>query len=317
MRNPIRLTLWPRAAVSCALLFALAAPIQTEGQSPGRVPKWTKEAKLSPGGLFQTPQIREHFLRAWKPQIEELLADAQELPVSDHPILPDDIKDPAFGYLIGMLDRDMSGMVTGDHIQRVVDESGRKSRIPKGTVASLTSVRGDVGDGSGREASWARVSFHGDLRLPVPYSILGYHPGSLVSTCDVIARYWRTRSMAVPNSVKGGPPNLEISDVTMLAFVEGSVGIEVDGWVDKLLGGALDDTYMIGLAVFHYDGGRYAMALGYNEQGEARSGALHMGDDAMRFPTSEELKAIARYLRKQIVAMLMRMEMPVMLPSGK
>ena len=67
--------------------------------------------------------------------------------------------------------------------------------------------------------------------------------------------------------------------------------------------------HSVGMSQF----GAYGMALGYNDKGEPRSGTLDMGRDKICFPSSPELKAIARHLRAGIVGMLTRMRLPLQL----
>jgi len=72
---------------------------------------------------------------------------------------------------------------------------------------------------------------------------------------------------------------------------------------------------MLGIVLFRFDGTRYGMALGYNAEGEARSGALHLAEDEVPFPTPTELKYVARHVRQQILRQLAEMELPVSLPE--
>jgi hypothetical protein len=301
--------------------FAVAAALPLIALSPARLGPALAGAReagseaatigeASAANPFQSEDTRARFLRVWKPRIEDVLAQAGALPVPEEPYLPPDIKDPVFGYLIGMFDRKMSGFVTGDHLQAVLEASDRKSRVPREQIKRVLCVRENR-----RDLIWARAEFVRDLRLPVPYSILGYHPGRLVSSAAVTARQWEMERMVVPYASKDEADTLEIKDVTLLAFVEGGVEMDIDGWLDALMGDSLDDTYMLGLAVFRYNGTRYAMALGYNSKGEPRSGALHLSEDEVRFPTPDDLKAVARYLRKQMLRKLTLMELPVALPA--
>ena len=302
------------AAVAAALALLTLSSARL-GPAPAGAREAGSEAatigEASAANPFQSEDTRARFLRVWKPRIEDVLAQAGALPVPEEPYLPPDIKDPVFGYLIGMFDRKMSGFVTGDHLQAVLEASDRKSRVPREQIQRVLCVRERQ-----RDLIWARAEFVRDLRLPVPYSILGYHPGRLVSSAAVTARQWEMERMVVPNPGKeDASATLEITDVTLLAFVEGGVEMDIDGWLDALMGDSLDDTYMLGLAVFRYNDTRYAMALGYNSKGEPRTGALHLSEDEVRFPTPDDLKAVARYLRKQMVRRLTLMELPVAVPA--
>ena len=75
---------------------------------------------------------------------------------------------------------------------------------------------------------------------------------------------------------------------------------DVDGWLDFVLGGALDDTEVRGLAVFGWKGRLYAIAVGFNREGRPRSGAFDFAEDKVLFPVPPELRAAARALRAQL-----------------
>lgn len=258
----------------------------------------------------QRAQFERSFRRTWGPRIEAALDGVTPLPVPEHPELPPDVKDGAFGYLVSLLDAGTYGRVTGTQFRQVLEKTGRSSRIPYETIAEVRRApAGTAGEG------WVRVAFSRPLDVPVPYSILGYHPGSLLSSQQVTAREWHARRSVISDPAGEVTGALEIEDLTLWAFVEGRVNVDIDGWIDALMGSGLDDTYMIGLAFFRMRGQAYAMALGYNRRGEPRSGALALADDEIRFPTPRELKAAARDLRGRLVRHLAEMGLPAWLPE--
>jgi len=291
------------------LLLALCTGLSSPGvaeEARDASPKTDETVMVSP---FQSLASREHYLRVWEPRIDAALARADTLDLPAEPYLPEDIKDPVFAYLVGLLDRETFGLVTGEHLQAVLDSSGGKSRVPCCRIANVQSMREARGLGV-----WSRAEFVENLRLAIPYSILGYHPGRLISSQRITVRGWRLPRMSVPNPGEEAPHTLEIHNVTLLAIVEGYIELDIDGWLDAIMGGSLDDTKMVGLAIFVYDGARYAMALGYNRDGRPRSGALHLSKDEVAFPTPAELKSVARHLRKQIARQLGEMHLPIWMP---
>lgn len=258
----------------------------------------------------QRAKFAEHFRQIWGARIETALAGVAPVTAPEHPVLPKDVKDGVFGYLVSLLDANTYGSVAGSQFRDVLKRTGRPSKIPYETIGELRRAPASA-SGEG----WVRVAFTGPLDVPVPYSILGYHPGSLHSPAQVTVREWH-----MPRSVISDPAGdvtgaLEVTDLTLWAVVEGRVVIDIDQLVDKLLGGSLDDTYVVGIAFFRFRGAAYAMALGYNGQGEPRSGALQLGENEILFPTPRELKATARDLRARIVRRLAEMGLPAWLPE--
>lgn len=260
-------------------------------------------------GAFRTRAVEAYFDRHWRPGIEAALAACDTLPVPAQPSLPSDITDGVFGYMVGLFDDNLYGIVSGAHIAQVLETLHRPSRVPIEVIESVTRARGETA-----QESWVEVRFNGPLKVPVPYDILGYHPGSLASTPAVVVREWRVGHLEIPFAGPPEPGLLALDELALWGVVSGEIEIDIDGWVDALLGSRLDDTRVVGLAVFRFRGARYAMALGYSPAGEPRSGSLDLQRDEIRFPASEELKAIARNLRSRVIERLAYMGLPIRLP---
>ncbi len=244
-------------------------------------------------------------------EADTCLARVELLPLPEQLFLATDVTDPVFGYLVGLLDRNIHGIIAGDHFEKAVEQSGRPSRIPHKLIREVRRAPG-VRPTSG----WIRASFTERLKVPVPYSILGYHPGSLISSQDVTFVEWQIPRAFIPNPFCEDRTTLEVENLTLWGIVAGEIILDIDGWLDALMGGKLDDTYIVGLAFFRFDGNRYAMALGLNEDGRGRSGALDVRTDKIRFPSTCELKAIGRELRRRLIRSLDRRGIPVCIPPA-
>lgn len=240
---------------------------------------------------------------------DSLLAEADTLPHPTDPYLASGVSDPIFAYLIGLLDRGIYGTVTETHLDRVLGATSGKSCIPHRLISE--SRRAAVTPG---KRAWTSVTFAERLKVPIPYSILGYNPGSLVASQEVTLEETHFSRMRIPNPAQDGPPVIEISDLRLWALVDGEIVVDIDGWVDALLGGKLDDTYIVGLAIFWLQEKRFAMALGFNSEGVGRSGALDLESDRICFPSPIEIKAIGRCLRARVVRRLAEMGIPAWVP---
>ena len=258
----------------------------------------------------QREKFAERFRQVWGARIETALAGVAPVAAPEHPVLPKDVKDGVFGYLVSLLDANTYGSVAGSQFREVLERTGRASRIPYEAIGEVRRA-----PASASNEGWVRVAFTGPLDVPVPYSILGYHPGSLHSSVQVTVREWHMPRSVISDPAGDVTSGLEVTDLTLWAVVEGRVVIDIDKLVDKLLGGSLDDTYVVGVAFFRFRGTAYAMALGYNGQGEPRSGALQLAENEILFPTPRELKATARDLRARVVRHLAEMGLPAWLPE--
>jgi hypothetical protein len=263
------------------------------------------------GGPARAHPVTVSTPRAWRAEAESALAALDTLPLAQSPPPAAGIIDPVFAYLIALLDTGRYGIILQEHFQQAVERQGRRSRIPVELIQQVRRARAP-GGGFG----WVRIAFTEPVHAAVPYSILGYHPGSLVSSPEVTLEEWHSTSTIVANPDPKGPSALELQDLTLWAVEEGQVVLDIDGWVDALLGGQIDDTRIVGLALFRFRGERLAMALGFNADGEGRSGVLDLHADQIRFPSPSELRAIGRNLRGRVVRRLARRGIPAWVPEG-
>jgi hypothetical protein len=204
------------------------------------------------------------------------------------------VKDGVFAVLLGLVESDSYGVLTSEHLGRDLARRGASSRLP---YRKLREVRRAPEEPAG--TARVDVLFEGPLRLSIPYTILGYHPGTLRADQTCVFREWRLDTLEVPSP--GGP--FPIQDVRAFAFREGGIRIDFDAWLDWLMGSALDDTQVSGIAIFRHRGRWIGLALGFNDKGEPRSGSFDFQLDKVLIPPSEELRAVARHLRRTLQAL--------------
>ncbi|MBD3236689.1 MAG: hypothetical protein GF330_08295 [Candidatus Eisenbacteria bacterium] len=267
---------------------------------------WEADPSSAGSRRFASPALARVRARA-----EEAFASVDTLAIPRAPVLADSVIDGVFAYLLGLLDRQKFGAVTGAHLQRVLEVTDTRSCVPTDLVREIRRAQASSEDG------WARARFHEDLDFPVPYSILGYHPGSLLASRDALFEERYFPRLRIPNPDPDEPETIEIRDVTLWSLVSGEIVIDIDGWVDFLLGGRLDDTYVVALAVFRFEGERLAVATGFNDEGRGRSGTLDLSRNTIRFPASSANKAIGRGLRGHAVRSLGRLGIPAWVPPGE
>jgi hypothetical protein len=201
------------------------------------------------------------------------------------------VKDGVFAVLVGLVESDSYGSLTSEHLGRDLTRRGGRSRLPYRKLRELRRAPEDPG-------RTARVDalFEGPLDMPIPYTILGYHPGSLRADEACAFREWRLGDLAVPGPQ--GP--LLVQDVRAFGFRSGRIRVDFDGWLDWLMGAALDDTNVTGIAIFRLRGRWIGMAVGRNDKGEPRSGSFDFQLDKVLIPPPDDLRAVARHLRRRI-----------------
>lgn len=206
-----------------------------------------------------------------------------------------DVHDPIFAYLVGLVDTDLYGTIDATTLDDVVRRSAGSSPLPYRRLRSLTRSVETI-----HRTALVDLTFDERLALPIPYRILGYAPGKLRATQEVGFREWILGELILSHrSARDAPPiEVRLSDVHLYALRNGEMWVDIDGWLDALVAGKLDDTRITGLVLFHSGGERWGMAVGYNRDWRGRSGLFSMKKDAIEFPSPPTLKTAAWKLRQ-------------------
>lgn len=206
------------------------------------------------------------------------------------------VNDPVFSILTRLVTSGTYGTITQERLQQEVARMGGKSRLPYESVVSIT--REPVNPG------WTaiiRLEFKAPIDLPVPYSILGYHPGSFTASQHCVFREWEIGKVRLSESEQKGDHTethtIDLEDVHLFASVEGEVKIDIDAWIDALLGDAIDDTDITALMLGRWQGEWYGVAMGYGNDRSGRSGILSLRQDKILFPTPDGLRGVGRQMR--------------------
>lgn len=203
------------------------------------------------------------------------------------------VGDPIFAYLVGLVDADLYGTIDARFLAGVVESSGEDSGLPYRSLRSLTRVKGGL-----PFSNRLHAIFEEDLDLPIPYSILGYTPGSLRGSRTLSFREYPIGDFTFRYREDSERRQATFNDVLIFGIEDGRLRIDIDGWVDFIAGGKLDDTRVTGLALFSYQGERWGMALGYNKNWKGRSGALNLRENSIRFPSPRAMRSAAWKLRQ-------------------
>ncbi len=167
------------------------------------------------------------------------------------PAAGDEVREAFFAFLLDRSAAGQDGRWTGADVEEFAAGAGLESRFPLDLLVSVT--RRPPGAAEVARYRGAKVLAHWDLELtqaldrPMPYDILGYHPGSL-----------RTSRRLELVELAAGDPELRFKDgkrsrtvrfrdVRVFAVVKGYLVLDADGFVDALLGSALDDAWTVGL----------------------------------------------------------------------
>ncbi|MDO9693257.1 MAG: hypothetical protein Q7W56_00845 [Candidatus Latescibacteria bacterium] len=216
-------------------------------------------------------------------------ADDLPWPAPAPPAAGPEVRDPFFAFCVALAEGDSLGVWRGPELAARFAATGRRSKLPVETLVSLE--RREVPPplqpthGDRRATRRWRVELDADLARPLPYSILGYHPGTLHVSRVLEALEWVLPGSAVRVDGDDGP-ELRVGTMHALRLEVGHVILDADGLVDKLLGKKLDDTWTEAFVLARVDGaadprenGLNGVALGRARNGRPLSGAFDFRRD--------------------------------------
>jgi len=198
----------------------------------------------------------------------------------DYGLVPDDdylraqIKEPVFALVFALVEADSLGTWTRAEVESFAESWGRTSDFP---LDHLVAIRREVA------APQHQVERRGyvcnrtitiemdstRLDMPMPYSILGYHPGALSFGSPLVLREWRLGEVELQVRGDDGSYRQTVTGLTIFQVVSGWAILDVDGWLDKLLGRNLDDASTLAFSTCRADG--RIMGVGTNVGRTGRS----------------------------------------------
>lgn len=221
--------------------------------------------------------------------------DGERISVDELPPAPG-VSNPVLSVLVSLVDLDLYGRVSQARLRRAAEEGGDE-KIPWEYL--LWVKRSELPAVGHPEI---QIRFLAEMSLPIPYAFLGYHPGSVKASQLVELDEWKRGDWSMRWMDGDQERRVQVQDLSLFAVREGSLGIDVDAWVDWVMGGKLDDIRITGMALFRQDDHRYAMAFGYNPDGKGRTGVLDLLADEILFPPSTAFRALGRQLRSEAEA---------------
>ncbi len=217
----------------------------------------------------------------------------EELPDPNAP----EVNEPFFAMVLQWAADDSLGTWSGDDVKAYAEKVGRPSKFPLGDLVSFSRSRPDtsgaeIWPGMTVKATWD-IELIGDLTPAMPYSILGYHPGTL--------RITRIVSMSEVHLGVVGLASVDgqtnVSDIQLFRMEKGSLVLDVDGWLDAILGKRLDDAAMLGFVAARENGKLIGLAVSIGKEGRPIYGELDFRKDkvlANGRPVASALSAACR-----------------------
>jgi hypothetical protein len=199
------------------------------------------------------------------------------------PVPPSGVRDPLLELLFTIAEDDSLGTWDVAALARYETASGRRSRLPVSDVVRLTRRPATAAEAEQRRGAsvtrvWQLELAHA-LRMPLPYSFLGYHPGTLAAARTFVLSEWRLGDQTLDVTVDGRQATSGVTDVCVLRLDTGWFMLDVDAWLDALLGGLLDDYWACGYVFARHEGRPLEASLLVKRDGGDDYGQFDLGHD--------------------------------------
>ncbi|MFH2050999.1 MAG: hypothetical protein ABIK96_00890 [bacterium] len=221
-------------------------------------------------------------------------------PAREAPAAGTEIREPFFEFLLAMADGDSLGSWTGEDVRRFAGERGRASKFPLSDLLLVERVRPPSFRGGGAQrpvAVWT-LELAAPLDKPMPYDILGYHPGSLRVSRRLVLEEVRFGSQRLDFEDGRQQRSVALRDVRLFAITEGKVLLDADGFVDALLGAALDDAWTLGFATAWEGESRLGLGVSLGRKGRRIFGEFDFVNDKVLPNGREEASALSSFCRR-------------------
>ncbi len=223
--------------------------------------------------------------------------------VPDPAILHEQVREPLFAWVFSLIAADSLGAWTIDDITDFAAIWGEESDFPL-----IDYVEGVTREALPKEQVRRRRGVVCDrvwtvrLRSPrveaaMPYSILGYHPGKLSFGGPIVLHEWSLGDRSVHVTVDRVTRKYAARALTVLEISDGWIILDVDGWLDRLLGKAADDALTEGFIVGWVDGELVGVGNSAGRDGHRIFGELNFRTGEIENHGRPVARGISRYSR--------------------
>jgi hypothetical protein len=208
-------------------------------------------------------------------------------------VLAEGVTDPLFSAMVGVVDADFYGGIRQAQIDSIVVANGG-SKLPHEVFAEIR--RAPV---PGAAAALVQFILLEEVDRPIPYSLLGYNPGSIRASQQLDFLEFDIGRRRYLVKIDDEQIVVEIESAHLLVLADGYMEMDFDGWLDRLLGSKLDDMHVKAFLLFTIEDQRFSLGMGQTKKGRGKTGAFDFLEDSTVFPAPKELLVVGREMRAE------------------
>jgi hypothetical protein len=190
---------------------------------------------------------------------------------------PREVKDSFFAYVIGIIRAGIDIDIDAAGMREVLTEFRTSLDLPFDLIERVWQRSAADGEGGA-----LGLEFLGHTAIPIPFSLLGYHPGSIRAS-----RSLRFRQIRFTDDGGGQPGGG--APVFRLALESGALVVDMDQWLDDLFGDSIDDLPVRNLVFFTWRGEWVGLLHGTGYKGQALRAFFNFRRNRIIFPIPAEL----------------------------
>jgi len=198
---------------------------------------------------------------------------------------PTEVKDTFFAYVVGIIAAGAEVDIDNAQMRDILTEFKSSLSLPFDLIARVTQ---HTDPGTAQAA--IGLDFLRDVNIPIPFSLLFYHPGSIVASQDLLFQVTRS-SMKDPAALGVMVPVYDLS------LTQGSVLVDIDDWLEVLFRAYLEDTMIKHIVFFQSKGDWIGMLEGSGKRsGRVLRAYFNFTRNVIVFPPPASLDHAGKYL---------------------
>jgi hypothetical protein len=241
------------------------------------------------------------------------IARADYLRIPDPSLVPsrealrEQVKEPLFAFVLSMVAADSLGTWTAADLAAFAADWGERTVFPLDQMVSISreAVPPELRKRHEGVEARRRLVFtmrEDRLEFPMPYSILGYHPGTVILKSPLVLTEWALGPRTVEVRVDEAKRRYAVEALTVFQCVAGATYLDVDAWLDNLLGDVLDDSWTVAMIVGWEDDSLLGMGISTGRKGRRILGELDFDTGEILVNDRPVVRGLAAYVRQWVTA---------------
>jgi hypothetical protein len=195
------------------------------------------------------------------------------------------VKDTFFAYVLGVITAGLEMNVDNAQMREVLTEFKSTLAVPFDLIGRVWQHT-DAGSG----ACTIGVEFTRDVVIPIPFSLLFYHPGTIEADKELV---WQVTRSTFFDPLNGGA-SIPVLD---LVLWKGSVLVNIDNWLEEFLSRFLEDTWIHHIVFFKWKGDWIGLLEGAGRRtGRILRAYFDFTKNSIIFPTPADLAIVGQVL---------------------